>query len=140
MPNSFELLPDSLLRDLADNCGRGHWRSEAPLAASTYFVQRSRVENWRVVSGMIRDRSDVLDDERTRKAVWASVCQAVDVHLGEPGYGGATDRALAALAIADREDAGTELAKFAIHRMQGGSRSWANWMGLGALGEVTDGR
>lgn len=140
MPDSFELLPDSLLRDLADGCGRRNWRSEPPLAASTYFVQRSRVENWRVVSGLIRDRSDVLDDERTRKAVWASVCQAVDAYLGEPGYRGATDRALGALAIADRGDAGTELANFAIYRMQGGSRSWASWMGLQAPQEAERGR
>ena len=140
MADSFELLPDSLLRDLAEGCGRRNWRSEAPLAASTYFVQRSRVENWRVVSGKIRDRSDVLDDERTRNAVWASVCQAVDVHLGEPGCGGVVSRTLAGLSLADRPDAEMELAKFAVHRMAGGTKSWQQWMGLVAPGEARDGR
>jgi hypothetical protein len=140
MSDSFELLPDSLLRDLADGCGRRHWKSEAPICASTHFVQLSRVENWRVVSGLIRDRSDVLDDERTRKAVWASVCQAVDAHLGEPGCGDTVSRALAGLSLADRPDAEMELAKFAVHRMAGGTKSWQQWMGLDAPWEATDGR
>lgn len=139
MAESFELLPDPLLRDLADNCGRGHWRSEPPVAASSYFVQRSRVENYRVVSGLIRERSDVLGDERTRKSVWVAVCQAVDAHLGEPGSSGEADRILAALAIAGRPDAETELAKFSAHRMAGGTKSWSQWMGLVAPWEATDG-
>jgi hypothetical protein len=139
MSDEYELLPVTQLRDLADQCGRRHWRRDKPIAASSYFVQRSRVENWRIVAGMIRDRSDELSDERISVAVWASVCQAVDMHLGEPAMSFEKERTLAALAVADRADAETELAKFACHRMQGGSKSWAQWMGLVAPWEVLDG-
>ena len=140
MSDEYELLPTTVLRDLADRCGRNHWRAEAPLAASTLYIQRSRVENYRVVSGLIRERSDIMHDERTRKAVWAAVCQAVDVHLAEPGTGAEVGRTLAALLIADRPDAEFELAKFTCHRMAGGTKTWAQWMGIDAPWEVADGR
>jgi hypothetical protein len=140
MPDSFELLPDERLRDLADSCGRGHWRTTRPKPASSYFVQRSRVENYRVVSWLIRDVSDVMGDDRTRAAVWASVCQAVDLWLEEPGIGSEQERALAALKVAGRTDAEHELVKFVNHRQEGGMRSWDKWMGLVAPWEATDGR
>ena len=139
MSDEYELLPKTQLRDLADQCGRRHWKADKPIAASSYFVQRSRVENWRIVARMIRDRSDQLSDQRISVAVWVSVCQAVDIHLGEPAMSGERERSLAAFAIADRADAETELTKFACHRMQGGSKSWAQWMGLVAPCEVSDG-
>lgn len=140
MPDDFELLPDERLRDLADLCGRGHWKATMPKPASSYFVQRSRVENYRVVSGLIHDVSDVMGDERTRGAVWSSVCQAVDLWLEEPGIGSEQERALAALKVAGRTDAEHELVKFVNHRQEGGTRSWDKWMGLGAPWEATDGR
>lgn len=139
MPDSFEILPDSLLRDLADNCGRGHWRSETPKPASSHLVQRSRVENYRIVSGLIRDGSDVMGDERTRKAVWAAVCQAVDIHLEEPGIGCERERVVSAMKVAGRADADKELVKFVIHRQGGGMRSWDRWMGLDAPREAEHG-
>jgi hypothetical protein len=98
MSDEYELLPVTQLRDLADQCGRRHWRRDKPIPASSYFVQRSRVENWRIVAGMIRDRSDELSDQRISMAVWASVCQAVDLHLGEPAMSLEKERTLAALA------------------------------------------
>jgi hypothetical protein len=139
MSDDDELLPVTQLRDLADQCGRRHWTSDKPIPASSYFVQRSRVENWRIVARMIRQHSDKMADQRISLAVWCSVCQAVDMHLGEPAMSLEKERTLAALAVADRADAETELAKFACHRMQGGSKSWAQWMGLVAPWEVLDG-
>lgn len=132
--DDFELLPDEVLRDLADSCGRGHWRADRPKPATTHFVQRSRVENFRVVAGLIRDHSDVLGDERTKEAVWVSVCQAVDFHLEEPGTGTEKRRVVAAIEIAGRADAEQQLIRFANHRMNGGTTSWAEWMELGGQG------
>jgi hypothetical protein len=134
MPDDYELLPDAALRDLADSCGRGCWRADRPIPATTYFVQRSRVENFLVVARLIRDRSDVLDDERTRNAVWVSVCHAVDFHLQEPGTGAEKRRTLAAIEIAGRADAEHQFIRFVNHRMNGGATSWAEWMALGGQG------
>lgn len=130
--DDFELLPVEVLRDLADTCGRRHWKADKPAPAGTLFVQRSRVENYRVVSGMIRDRGGM--DERTRNSVWASVCQAVDFHLGDNGNDGERQRAVAALAVAGRADAETQFIRFVNHRMNGGTESWERWMSIGRQG------
>lgn len=126
----------SHLQDLADMCGRGFWKVERPEPASTHFIQRSRVENYRVVSTLIQEESDVLKDERTRNAVFASVCRAVDIHLGEPGCSGERDRTIAALSVAGFDGIDQEVVKFVNHRQEGGTRTWQEWIGQGG----TDGR
>lgn len=134
MPDDYELLPIASIHDLAAMCGRGHWRAGKPAPASSHYVQRSRIENFRAVAGIIRADSNVLDDERTRNAVWAAVCQAVDAELEERGSETERSRAAAALKIADRADAATRLVEFVNHRMNGGATSWDRWMSLDGQG------
>jgi hypothetical protein len=134
MPDDYELLSSDQLHDLAAMCGRRHWRAEKPAPASSHYVQRSRVENFRAVAGIIRADSNVLGDERTRNAVWAAVCQAVDIELEERGSETERRRAAAALKIAGRTDAEKELVKFINHRAAGGMTSWDAWMSLGGQG------
>jgi hypothetical protein len=134
MPDDYELLPSSQLHDLAAMCGRGHWKAKTPAPASSHYVQRSRIENFRAVAGIIRADSNVLDDERTRNAVWAAVCQAVDSELEERGSETERSRAAAALKIAGRTDAATRLVEFVNHRINGGATSLERWMSLDGHG------
>ena len=134
MSDDYELLPIDQLHDLAALCGRGHWKAESPQPASSHYVQRSRVENFRAVAAIIRADSDVLDDDRTRNAVWVAVCQAVDAELEERGSETERSRAAAALKIAGRADAATRLVEFVNHRANGGTTSWERWMSLDGHG------
>lgn len=126
----YRILPDEMLRDLRDMKGRRNWKEDRPLPAATYFVQRSRVENFRVVSRMIRDVSDAMEEPRTVDAVWCSVCHAVDVFLGDPGMTFEKSRTLLALELAGRPNLERDLVAFSVHRAEGGSKTWREWLGL----------
>jgi hypothetical protein len=54
----------------------------------------------------------------------------VDIYLEDPGIGCEREVAIAALRVAGRPDAEMELVKFAIHRKEGGTKTWSQWMGL----------